>query len=320
MNYWHNEFVIGKDLSVPRFISGPLDGYTDSPFRQLVRQYSPRALLYSEMRHVASVSHDLGAEKALKYKKEERPVNFQVSANSTDFVEEALERIVAAGFNSVDLNIGCPARAVVNSGAGSELMSEIDKLEEMIKLFRKHLSIPLTTKIRAGFKETNALEVAKMLCDNGVDAIAIHPRLQSAKFSGEPDYDLVAEVKQAISVPLIISGGINTIEDAKMVYERTGVDGFLIGRGMQGQPWKLKQLEMEAVGETFTISRKEILACAQQHLQLLVEHYGDHGLYCFRKHIPFYIHDFEEASAIRKELMTMESYALLQESFKQLTM
>ncbi|OGB97508.1 hypothetical protein A3F06_03160 [candidate division TM6 bacterium RIFCSPHIGHO2_12_FULL_36_22] len=317
MNYWQKEFSIGN-LSIPRFISGPLDGYTDSPFRQLVRQYSPRALVYSEMRHVASVAHDVGAQKALKFKKEERPVNFQVSANSTDFVEEALEKIVEAGFNAVDLNVGCPARAVVNSGAGSELMSEIDKLEQIIKLFRKKLSIPLTTKIRAGFKEKNALEVAKMLCDNGIDALAIHPRLQSEKFSGEPDYDLVAQVKQAVSIPVIISGGINTIDDAKKVYERTGVDGFLVGRGMQGQPWKLKQLQMEAIGETFIISQKEILACAQQHLEFLMEHYGDQGLYCFRKHIPFYIHDFEEASMIRKELMTMESHTLVQESIKQL--
>ncbi|MBT4856482.1 tRNA-dihydrouridine synthase [bacterium] len=317
MNYWQTDFSIGN-IKVPRFISGPLDGYTDSPFRQLTRHYSPSALLYSEMRHVASVSHDNGAKKALRFENFEKPFSFQTSANSTDFIEEAVERLLAHGITSVDLNVGCPARAVVASGAGSELMANMETLEKIVKLFRKLLPIPFTVKMRAGFKKKNALEVARMLSDNGVDALAIHPRLQSAKFSGLLDYDLVAQIKKEISIPLIFSGDVRTIDDARMVYDRTGVDGFMIGRGMQGQPWKLKQLQTEALGQEFKISQQEIIRCALKHLDLLTKHYGDHGLFNFRKHIPFYIHDFEEAAGIRKELMVVESYGQLTESLNQL--
>ena len=132
------------------------------------------------------------------------------------------------------------------------------------------------------------------------------------------DYDLVAQIKKEISIPLIFSGDVRTIDDARMVYDRTGVDGFMIGRGMQGQPWKLKQLQTEALGQEFKISQQEIIRCALKHLDLLTKHYGDHGLFNFRKHIPFYIHDFEEAAGIRKELMVVESYGQLTESLNQL--
>ena len=128
MNYWNGSVKIGN-LLFPRFMGGPLDGITDSPFRKIVRQFSQKELLYTEMRHVACVANDKGQAKTLEFSQLERPLNYQVAANKVDFIQKACELIQQAGVDVLDLNIGCPARAVVNSGSGSFLMSDPCNLE-----------------------------------------------------------------------------------------------------------------------------------------------------------------------------------------------
>ena len=141
MGFWEEKIKIGN-REFPRFIGGPLDGITDSPFRALVRDFSKEELLYTEMRHVACVANDKGAQKALLFDQLERPLNYQVSANNTKFIERACERILEAGVDAIDLNIGCPAKNVVNSGSGSALMADIPRLTEIVTLFRKVIPIP----------------------------------------------------------------------------------------------------------------------------------------------------------------------------------
>jgi nifR3 family TIM-barrel protein len=307
MSFWNTKLTI-KNLKVPRFMGGPLDGYTDSPYRQMIRDFSRDTLLYTEMRHVACVAHETGSQKSLQFIQPEHPLNFQVTASSTDFVEKAVERILQRGINSIDLNIACPARAVINSGAGSEMMADLEELEPVIALFRKLIPGTFTVKMRAGFKQKNGYDVARLLEQMGVDAIAIHPRLQTAKFSGALDYDLVNTIKQSVSIPVLFSGEVATFEDAKRVHELTGVDGFLIGRGMLGRPWKFKELACCAEGTTFEISQREIVDCAIKHLGLLVAAYGASGVSCFRKHIPYYIGEFSGAVKVRDRLMKLEGY------------
>ena len=148
MGFWQEDIKIGN-ISVPRFIGGPLDGITDAPFRQLVRQFSKRELLYTEMRHVRSIVTPQGGRMALNFEKMERPLNFQVSASSEDYVQEACEKIVAAGVDIIDLNVGCPAKNVVSTCCGSALMAHPERLEKILKKFRSSLDIPFTVKIRA---------------------------------------------------------------------------------------------------------------------------------------------------------------------------
>ena len=303
MSFWQEKIKIGS-LAFPRFIGGPLDGITDSPFRRLVREFSPEELLYTEMRHVACVAHDKAGTRALNFEQEERPLNFQVSANSTDFIEQACEKIMAKGVDMVDLNIGCPARNVVGSGSGSALMADIHRLEKILQLFRKSLSIPFTVKMRAGFKEKNAVQVARVIQDCGADALAIHPRLQTQRFEGRPDYVLAAEVKEAVSIPVIISGGVVNWKTAEMVHKQTGVDGFLIGRGIWARPWKLKEMNEHMQGNPFTIDKDTILSYASKHLDTMLDHYGDRGLYAFRKHLPFYLRGLPNAALLRQQLVT----------------
>lgn len=301
-SFWQEKIKIGH-LLVPRFIGGPLDGITDAPFRKLVREFSKDELLYTEMRHVACVANDKGAARALDFDHLERPLNYQVAANFERFIEEACDKIIQKGVDSIDLNVGCPARSVISSGSGSALMADVPRLEKILTCFRKKLTMPFTIKIRSGFKQCNAVEVAKLAQDCGVDAIAIHPRLQTQQFKGRPDYEIAAQVKRAVSVPVIFSGGVVNFKAAQLVYEQTGVDGFLIGRGMWAKPWKLKELAAHAAGQPFVIDKAFILSCASRHFEYMFEQYGDHAVYMFRKHLPFYIYGLPEASQLRQYLM-----------------
>ncbi len=302
MNFWQEKFKIGS-IAIPRFIGGPLDGITDSPFRQLVREFSPEELLYTEMRHVACVAHDVGGAKSLKFSQLERPLNYQVAANTTDYIEAAVEKILAAGVDMVDLNIGCPARNVIGSGSGSALMADPARLEKILKLFRQLLPVPFTVKIRAGFKQKNAVDIARLIQDCGADALAIHPRLQTQLFEGQPDYALAAEVKKAISIPVIISGGVVNFKTAQLVYNQTGVDGFLIGRGIWARPWKLHEMNEHARGNLWQPDTKMIVHYAIKHLDSMITYYGAKGLFAFRKHLPFYLRGLPNAAGIRAQLV-----------------
>jgi len=306
MHYWQEKVKIG-DLEFPRFIGGPLDNVTDSPFRQLVREFSKDNLLYTEMRHVGCVSHDTAEQRALNFKQTERPLNFQISANSVSYIPEACEKIIKKGVDCIDLNVGCPARSVVKNGSGSALMANPENLKQIITTIKKNVSIPVTVKIRAGYKQKNALEIAHLIQDCGADALAIHPRLQTQKFTGRPDYALVAEIKKQLSIPILLSGGIVNWKTAQMAYNKTGVDGYLIGRGLWSKPWKLFELEQHAAGKEFKVDLKTVMQYALKHLDLMLEAYGLHGLFAFRRHLAVYLRGFQNASAIRQKLMRVES-------------
>ncbi len=290
-------------------MGGPLDGITDSPFRKLVRDFSKEELLYTEMRHVRSVVTPKGGALALDLAQFERPLNFQVSANSVEFIEQACEKILQTGVDAIDLNVGCPASNVVSSCSGSALMANPIMLEKILKEFRRVIPnhVLFTIKIRAGFKEVNAVDIAKLAQDCGVDALAIHPRLKTQMFTGQPNYQVAADVKKALSIPVLFSGNVVNFKTAKMTYELTGVDGFLIGRGMWAKPWKLEEMQQHALGNEYIVDSQMILKVALRHLSLMIEQYGIHGLFRFRKHLPFYIKGHPSASVLRQRLVLSES-------------
>lgn len=303
MSYWSENIKI-KHLVLPRFIGGPLDGITDSPFRRLVREFSLQELLYTEMRHVACIANDKGASRALNFQQSERPLTYQVAANKIDFIAPACERILQAGVDIVDLNIGCPASNVIGSGSGSALMADPERLEKLLNEFRKRLPhIPFTVKIRAGFKQKNAITIAKLAQDCGVDALAIHPRLQSQRFEGQPDYELAAQVKKVLAIPVFISGGIVNWSTARLAYERTGADGYLVGRGLWAKPWKLHELREHASGRPFAVDSTLLIRYALKHFDFMLDYYGPHGLFNFRKHIPFYVRGIKDVGLVRTQLM-----------------
>ena len=307
-NFWQQTVQIGS-FHVPRFMAAPLDGVTDSPLRQLIRKFSPEVLLFGEMRHVACVANEKeGASR--KYTSIEHPISFQVSANSTEFIEQAVAKIVASKFDMLNLNLGCPARAVTRSGSGSALMADTDMLKRVLKYFRKVTEgvMPFTVKIRAGFKKKNALEVAQIAQDHGVECIIVHPRTAPEKFSSRLDFELVKQIKETVSIPVIFSGNVNNFARAQKTYERTGVDGVMIGRALWGCPWKIREIQEEARGNTFEVSTAQAVHYALNHLLLNFEHYGiRRGFYMFKKQLPQYIKGIENASAMRHELLRLQT-------------
>lgn len=318
MGFWQEKLKI-KDLSFPRFISGPLDGITDSPFRQVVREFSPNNLIYSEMRHVACLANEACRAKALRFEQCERPLNFQITANSTKDIELVIEKILASGVDMIDLNIGCPAKNVVKNLSGSALMADMVTLENVLILIRKLLPIPFTVKMRAGFKKRNALEVARLVEECGADAIAIHPRLQSSSFSGELDFDLVAKIKESLKIPVLFSGGIVDFSTAHSTYEKTGVDGFLIGRAICGKPWKLKELEEKSLSQSFSLNTKQKLEYGLRHLEIGMQHYGtDSKVGAFMGILAPYLSEFPNASAMRRSLGTCDSVENLKKFLKEI--
>lgn len=307
MSYWNEPLIIANH-AFPRFIGGPLDGITDSPFRRLVREFSTHELLYSEMRHAACIAPGgVGSQRALKFASLERPLNFQIAASTTVPLAKALERIMQAGVDFVDLNVGCPAKNVIHSGSGSALMADPERLKSILHDIQKYSTVPFTVKIRSGFKQENAVTIAQMIQDAGASALAIHPRLQTQKFQGQPDYDVAARVKRAVNIPVILSGNIVNWQTAKMAYERTGVDGFLIGRALWSRPWKLHELYEHSQGREYLVNSSMRIATALKHIEYMMDYYGPHGIYTFRKYLPLYIHGVLGATNLRTRLMVSTS-------------
>lgn len=317
MSYWQEKVKIGN-YTYPRFIGGPLDGITDSPFRTLIRHFSQEELLFTEMRHVSCIAHDKSGLRALHFAQDERPLNYQIAASSEKDIDLACEKIITKGVDLVDLNVGCPAKNVIKSGSGSALMADLPRLKIVLDRIRTKLSVPFTVKIRAGFKQKNALDVAKLIEDCGAVAITIHPRLRDEMFAGRPDYALAAAVKKSVSIPVLLSGNVINWPTAKMAYEQTGVDGFLIGRGLWSKPWKLHELKMHAQGMPFAVDKKTVFHYALLHLALLEQYYGQKGFYCFRKHLPFYLRGIPDATSVRNNLVISNSSSYVKEQLEAL--
>lgn len=312
-NFWTEPLKI-DNLVIPRFMAAPLDGVTDSPLRQVIRDFSKDELLMTEMRHVAHVAHEK-EPRSLKYKQLEHPLAFQVSANRINDIDAAVEKVIASGFKMFNLNSGCPSPTVTKSGSGSALMADLPRLKELLLHFNKSINgrIPFTLKIRAGYKIKNAVEVAKLAQDCGVSSLMIHPRTAPEGFTSRLDFDLVREVKQALTIPVIFSGNVNNFERAKKTYELTGVDGFMVGRALWGAPWKLKEISEAAQGRQFTITTAEMVRFALKNFHLNIEHYGERaGFNCFKKQIAQYIRCVEGAAEWRKILLTTQTAAEMQ--------
>lgn len=306
-SFWQETLSFGS-LTVPRLMAAPLDGITDSSLRQLIREFSKTELLYTEMRHIACVANSR-VSTLFAYKPVEHPLAYQISANNTRWLPEAVEAIVAHGFVMLNLNMGCPAPQVIRSGSGSALMNNMPLAQEIITALQKALNgrIPLTIKIRAGFKKTNAVEIAQMAQDLGVQGLIIHPRLQTGGFTAPLDYETTAAVKKAVQMPVIFSGNINSYARMVKVHEKTGVDGFMIGRALWGAPWKMHEIMEEAAGRRFTLSIQDMVRLARRHLDLNIELYGLHGVNPFKKQLPQYIKGVEGASQIRSFLVRLQT-------------
>ncbi len=276
-------------LDHPLFLA-PMSGITDYPFRQLAREMGC-GLVFTEM--VSAEGLIRKGEAFLKIKKDEHPVSVQLFGSNPEVIAEAAQMAEAMGADAIDFNMGCPAKQLVEAGAGVDLMRFPEKVKEILTMVRREVKSPLTIKIRSGWdsKHINAVEISKIAEDCGIDAISIHPRTKDQGFRGQADWNLIGEVKKAVRIPVIGNGDVVTPLLAKKMFEETGCDGVMIGRGALGNPWIFRfKNSMHLVGEPMTLpSLEERENMIHYHFLLTQAHYGEKGaVKVIRKHVYWY--------------------------------
>ena len=296
-----------KDLELENnLILAPMAGVTDLPFRIIVEKFKP-GLVCTEM--VSSKALFFGDEKTkqlLKRDGEDLPVSMQIFGSDPETMGFA-SKYVSELADIVDINMGCPAPKVVKNGDGSKLLLDLDKAEEIIKSVVKNSTKPVTLKFRKGWNNENivACELAQIAEKCGVSAITIHGRTREEYYSGKADLDIIKKVKESVKIPVIGNGDIIDEESAKKMFEYTGVDGIMIGRGAIGNPWIVEQLKyfFENNEKMPRPTNKEKYEIIKQHLELNIKEKGNLvGINEIRKHISAYTKNMPEASKFRDEI------------------
>lgn len=299
-------------------ILAPMAGITDLPFRSLCKQYGA-GLVCTEM--VSSKAIFYGDEKTkllLNTNGEKRPISMQIFGSDEETMGYAAKQISKIA-DIIDINMGCPAPKVVKNGDGSKLLLDLLKAEKIIKAVVKNSKVPVTIKFRKGWNEENvvACELAKIAEDCGISAITIHGRTREQYYSGKADLEIIKKVKESVTIPVIGNGDIDSEEAALKMFEYTGVDGIMIGRGAIGRPWIFKQIKyyLETGEKLETINQEEKLNTIKKHINLAVQEKGENvAIKEMRKHLACYIKSLPNASKIREEINKIETKEKLLET------
>jgi tRNA-dihydrouridine synthase B len=295
-------------------IVAPMAGVTDRPFRQLCKKMGA-GMAVSEM--VASHSLLWGSEKTRRranHEGEVEPISVQIAGADPAMLAEAARYNVDQGAQIIDINMGCPAKKVCNAMAGSALLKDEPLVARILEAVVSAVKVPVTLKIRTGWDRAhrNALRIAKLAEAAGVQALAIHGRTRACGFSGEAEYDTIAQVKSQVRIPVIANGDITTPRKAKQVLEYTGADAVMIGRAAQGRPWMFREIEHYLrTGEELPAPRvEEIHRVLVVHLHELYRFYGEPtGVRVARKHISWYTKGLAGSAAFRQAVNRLETSA-----------
>lgn len=266
-------------------ILSPMAGYSDVPHRAICRAYGS-SMNYTEF---VSTEELLGGYKRawalLDFTPEDRPMVFQIFGNNADLILRAAQMIEEKGPDIIDINMGCSTRRVSGRGAGVGMMRDPDLVARTFQLLTKHLTVPVTGKIRLGWDDhKNYLEIAHIVEDNGGSLIAMHGRTKEQKYDGQANWDALAELKQSVSIPVVGSGDVQTPADIDRMKAHTGCDGVMIGRGAIGNPW------IFARRERGDLTPDEWVSTIRRHIQAMVIYLGEkQGLILFRKHLKRYL-------------------------------
>lgn len=274
----------------PSLVLAPLSGITDYPFRRLIREMGC-GLVFTEM--VSAEGLIRKREAFLKVEKDDHPISVQLFGSNAEVLAEAAGMAEGMGADAIDLNMGCPAKKVVMTGAGANLMRFPEKVSGILMKVRKKVKKPLTIKIRSGWDERhiNAVEISKMAEDCGIDGISLHPRTREQGFGGRADWSLIGKLKKAVRIPVIGNGDVTERSLIEKMFEETGCDGVMIGRGALGNPWIFHVQnsmpgEQKAGPSPSLGERKDMI---HRHFSLTQAHYGERGaVKKIQKHIYWY--------------------------------
>jgi len=277
-----------RDIPVHgNLILAPMDGYSDQPFRSLARKLGS-ALSYTEFINTLDVIHKQPrflAER-IAYTTDERPIVYQLLDNDPQRLLAAAQRLLPHQPDIFDINLGCSARSVSGRGAGAGLLKTPEKIATIFNLLSKNLPIPITGKIRLGWDENtrNYQLVARIIEENGGQLIAVHGRTRAQQYSGQADWDAIAEIKQIVSIPVIANGDVQTVADIDRILAHTHCDGVMIGRAATTNPWIFSRLDRHQV------SNAQVRQTLTEHLHANLQFYGpQRGMILFRKYASRYI-------------------------------
>jgi tRNA-dihydrouridine synthase B len=303
---------IGSHILRNNLFVAPMAGVTDRPFRQLCKKFGA-GLAVSEM--VASNSLLWGSEKTRRranHEGEVEPISVQIAGADPVMMAEAARYNVERGAQIVDINMGCPAKKVCNTMAGSALLKDESLVGRILEAVVRAVEVPVTLKFRTGWDPANknAIQVTRIAEESGVQLLSLHGRTRACGFSGRAEYDTIREVKQRTRLPVVANGDIATPEEAKRVLEYTGADGIMIGRAAQGRPWIFREIEhhLATGGKLPPPLVSEIHSVLVAHLHDLYAFYGlETGVKIARKHISWYTKGLAGSASFRHRMNQLET-------------
>lgn len=292
-------------------ILAPMAGVTNRPFRTICKEIGNSGLVCTEMASSKAMFHnDQKTKRLLNTDGEKRPISYQIFGSDVETMAFSA-KYVSEFADIIDINMGCPAPKVVKNGDGSKLLLDLDKAEEIMKAVVQNSKVPVTLKIRKGWDKENivAVEVAKIAEKAGISAITVHGRTRSEFYTGIADLDIIKKVKENVNIPVIGNGDVIDEITAKKMFEYTGVDGIMIGRGSFGNPWIFRNIiyylqNGEKLSEPTNQEKLEVM---KKHIKLAVEEKGEIAIKELRKHIAWYTKNMKKSSEFRNSINKVET-------------
>ena len=307
-----HKLKIGNVELENNLILAPMAGVTNKPFRIICKEVGEPGMVCTEMASSRGMFHNDDKTKRLfNTEGEKRPISFQVFGSDEESLEYATKYMNNFA-DIIDINMGCPAPKVVKNGDGSKLLLDLEKARRIIKTVVDAAKVPVTLKIRMGWDKEHivAVDVAKIAEELGISAITVHGRTRSEFYTGKADWEIIKKVKESVKIPVIGNGDVIDEETAYKMFETTGVDGIMIGRGSFGNPWIFKNIKyyLETGEKLPKPTKEERLSVIKKHIELAVNEKGeDIAIKELRKHIAWYTKNLKNSSDFRNSINRIES-------------